>query len=214
MARSAVETRSRLLEAAERLFAERGIDGVSLREINQAAGARNAIALQYHFKDRSGMLAAILAKHHPDVEARRHALLDEYEAGDSGNVRLLAAALVRPMAAKPRVQSDVLWTALPQTIDLAARLTSTSRASSRCRQAASTRPAGSTVTMSLAECTARSTVPSIRACSISLVKSPLPPTSASGRSWIVSPVVRMTIISTASSAMPRAAASRRRTICA
>jgi len=100
VARSASDTRSRLLEAAERLFAERGIDGVSLREINQAAGARNAIALQYHFKDRSGMLAAILAKHHPDVEARRHALLDEYEAGNTRDVRLLAAALVRPMAAK------------------------------------------------------------------------------------------------------------------
>ncbi len=100
VAKSAEDTRSRLLEAAERLFAERGIDGVSLREINQAAGARNAIALQYHFKDRSGMLTAILAKHHPDVDARRHALLDEYEAGQRHDVRLLASALVRPLAAK------------------------------------------------------------------------------------------------------------------
>ncbi|MCW2888798.1 MAG: hypothetical protein QOE54_5856 [Streptosporangiaceae bacterium] len=94
------DTRSRLLEAAERLFAERGIDGVSLREINQAAGARNAIAVQYHFKDRAGVIAAILAKHLPEVDARRHALLDQYEAQGAPDVRLLAAALVRPLAAK------------------------------------------------------------------------------------------------------------------
>jgi AcrR family transcriptional regulator len=88
------------LQAAERLFAERGIDGVSLREINQAAGARNAIAVQYHFKDRNGVIGAILAKHVPEVDARRHALLDQYEAEGVPDVRLLAAALVRPLAAK------------------------------------------------------------------------------------------------------------------
>ena len=66
----------------------------------------------------------------------------------------------------------------------ALRLMNTSRASSRARQAASISPAGSTVGMSLAECTARSMRPSSSASSISLVNSPLPPTSASGRSWM------------------------------
>ncbi|RAY16061.1 TetR/AcrR family transcriptional regulator [Actinomadura craniellae] len=94
------DTRVRLLEAAERLFAERGLDAVSLREINQAAGARNAIAVQYHFKDRAGVIRAILAKHLPDVDARRHALLDAYEAAGEPDIRQLAAALVRPAAAK------------------------------------------------------------------------------------------------------------------
>lgn len=106
MASSADTTKARLIEAAERLFAERGIDAVSLREINRASGARNAIAVQYHFEDRAGVVKAILAKHTPDVEARRHAMLDQYEAegaeGTAGAaaVRLLAAALVRPLAAK------------------------------------------------------------------------------------------------------------------
>ncbi len=75
----------------------------------------------------------------------------------------------------------------------ALRLMKTSRASSRSRHAASTRPAGSTVGMSLAECTARSMSPRSSASSISLVNRPLPPTSASGRSWMLSPVVRMTL---------------------
>jgi AcrR family transcriptional regulator len=95
-----VDTRVKLIEAAERLFAERGIDAVSLREITRESGARNAIALQYHFEDRAGVLQAIFDKHVPEVEARRHAMLDEYEARGDSDVRALASALVRPLAAK------------------------------------------------------------------------------------------------------------------
>ena len=121
-------TQARLLQAAERLFAERGIDAVSLREITRQSGARNTMAVQYHYTDRAGVLAAIVAKHEPGIEAARHTLLDEYEsaggarpgngAGDAPGLRPLAAALVRPLAAKLgdpdggpeylRIQADLL----------------------------------------------------------------------------------------------------------
>jgi AcrR family transcriptional regulator len=94
------DTRARLVEAAERLFAEHGVDGVSLREINREAGARNAVAIQYHFTDRAGVLRAVLDKHMPSVEARRHAVLDQYEAEGTPDLRVLAGALVRPLAAE------------------------------------------------------------------------------------------------------------------
>jgi AcrR family transcriptional regulator len=97
------DTRARLVAAAEQLFAARGIEAVSLREISRHSGARNAIATQYHFKDRAGVLAAIMQKHQPVVEAGRQALLDQYEAsGVAGEqaVRVLAGALVRPLAAQ------------------------------------------------------------------------------------------------------------------
>lgn len=100
MTGTADATRTRLVQAAERLFAERGIDVVSLREINRASGARNAIAVQYHFEDRAGVVRAIFDKHVPAVEARRHALLDQYEADPHDDLRTLAGALVRPLAAK------------------------------------------------------------------------------------------------------------------
>jgi AcrR family transcriptional regulator len=93
-------TSDRLVRAAERLFAERGIDAVSLREINRVAGAKNASALQYHFGDRNGLLRAVLAKHQGAVEDRRHAMLDAYEAAGQADLRALAGALVRPLAAK------------------------------------------------------------------------------------------------------------------
>jgi AcrR family transcriptional regulator len=100
MERLPTTMRGRLINAAEELFATRGIDAVSLREINRASGARNAIAVQYHFEDRAGVVRAVLQKHRPDVEARRHALLDQCEADGTPSLRSLAAALVRPWAAK------------------------------------------------------------------------------------------------------------------
>ena len=89
-----------LIRAAERLFAARGSDAVSLREIIAASGASNASAVQYHFGDRKGLVRAILAKHDVEIERRRHGLLDSYEAAGEPDVRLLAGALVRPLAAE------------------------------------------------------------------------------------------------------------------
>lgn len=87
-----------LIRAAEQLFAERGSDQVSLRDITAASGATNASAIQYHFGDRRGLLRALLAKHDADIERRRHALLDAYDERGEPDVRALAAALVQPLA--------------------------------------------------------------------------------------------------------------------
>ena len=53
-------TRQQLLLAALRLFAENGIHAVSLRSINQAAGARNSGAVHYHFENKTGLLLALV----------------------------------------------------------------------------------------------------------------------------------------------------------
>ena len=94
------DTRSSLISAAETLFAQRGVDGVSLREINRAAAQGNASALQYHFGDRRGLLRAVITKHKAGIDSRRHALLDQYEAEGTEDLRTLAAALVLPLASK------------------------------------------------------------------------------------------------------------------
>ena len=99
MPRRAEDTRHKLIRAAEELFAERGVGAASLREINRHAGQRNATALQYHFVNRAGLVSAVLAKHRDDVESRRHAMLDRYDAAPA-DLRALAAALVVPEAEK------------------------------------------------------------------------------------------------------------------
>ncbi len=82
------------------MFASKGINGVSLREITRAAGQRNSSALQYHFGDRAGLVRAVVEKHRADTEPRRYALLDQYEAVGSPDLDVLSAALVAPLAAK------------------------------------------------------------------------------------------------------------------
>lgn len=94
------EARAALVRAAGELFAERGIEVVSLREITRAAGQRNTTALQYHFTDRDGLLRAVLAPHLDDVGQRREALLDQYELSGSRDLRELAGTLVLPLIAK------------------------------------------------------------------------------------------------------------------
>ncbi|MDN3357604.1 TetR/AcrR family transcriptional regulator [Actinomadura sp. DC4] len=90
-------TRERILDAAERLMAERGIAGVSLNEINTAAGQRNTAALHYHFRNRDGLLRAIMQRHGPWLRARHEELYAEIVGGEP-RVRDLVAVIVLPVA--------------------------------------------------------------------------------------------------------------------
>jgi AcrR family transcriptional regulator len=94
----AAATRARIVAAAEELFAARGVDGVSLVEVGRAAGQRNRSAVQYHFGDRAGLLHAVLDKHTPGIEKRRHALLDG--VAEPPTLRRAVEALVLPVAEK------------------------------------------------------------------------------------------------------------------
>jgi AcrR family transcriptional regulator len=90
-------TRDKLLDAAARLFAERGIDNVSLAEIVREAGQRNASAIHYHFGSRNEVLRALLARHVPDIARRRRELLDIARARPADDVRSAAEAVIRPV---------------------------------------------------------------------------------------------------------------------
>lgn len=97
--RNAGDTKTKLVVAARTLFAEHGIEGVSLREITRGAEQGNTRALQYHFGDRMALLAAVMAPFQADVDARRDALLDALSDRSLVTTRELAEALVRPSAA-------------------------------------------------------------------------------------------------------------------
>ena len=91
-------TRELLIDTAERLFAERGIHGVSMREIGLAAGQRNNGVTQYHFGDKAGLVVAIFERRSADVNARRLALLGAAQSDGRDGVRDLVEAFVVPLA--------------------------------------------------------------------------------------------------------------------
>jgi AcrR family transcriptional regulator len=91
----ALSTADKLLDAAARLFAERGIENASAAEIVRAAGQRNTSAVIYHFGTRDDLLYAVLARHVPVLAQRRRELLDL--AGASDDARGAAEAIVRPV---------------------------------------------------------------------------------------------------------------------
>ena len=93
-------TRNKIIQVAVRLFAERGIDGVSLNDINKAAGQRNKNATHYHFGSKEGLLQAILDKHEPPIARRRDELLDELEQQDGPDMRSVLRAVIQPMVEK------------------------------------------------------------------------------------------------------------------
>jgi AcrR family transcriptional regulator len=55
-------TRDVILDAAERHFAERGFDGVSMREIAADAGLRNQASLYHYFEHKQALYEAVLQR--------------------------------------------------------------------------------------------------------------------------------------------------------
>ncbi len=53
------DTRTKLIAAATRLFAEKGYEGVSIRELAQQAGVNSAL-ISYHFSGKEGLYTAVL----------------------------------------------------------------------------------------------------------------------------------------------------------
>ncbi|ALV39056.1 TetR family transcriptional regulator [Streptomyces sp. CdTB01] len=88
-------TRELILTAAERLFAERGVNAVSNRQVSEAAGQGNNTAVGYHFGTKADLVRAIVRKHATQIEEIRAGLLAGI--GDSPGVRDWVDCLVRPV---------------------------------------------------------------------------------------------------------------------
>ncbi len=98
-----------LILAAERMIAIHGLSGVSLRQINEAAGHKNSGATHYHFGSREGLIQAVLNYRVADIAARRDAMLQRMKQQSTDlDIRGLVSALAQPLVEelKPRPEGN------------------------------------------------------------------------------------------------------------
>ena len=100
MPRDPTETRHLLLDAAERLMAEHGADGVSMREISVAAGQGNNNAATYHFGSREGIIEAVLDRRMVPIDHRRGEMIAAL--GPAPVLEDLVRTIVVPLAEASR----------------------------------------------------------------------------------------------------------------
>jgi len=93
-----------LILAAERLFACHGIEGVALRQINQAANQKNMSAAHYHFGSREGLVEAVLTHRLPALDARRRDLLSR--TGTRRDLRFFLEAFILSLAEELRPRPE------------------------------------------------------------------------------------------------------------
>ena len=97
----ATDTKQRILDVAEKMFADHGFAGTSLRSIIGAADV-NLAAVHYHFRSKEALLEAVVLRRLEPLNRERLELLDECErrAGKNGpTVEEIMKAFIKPAVA-------------------------------------------------------------------------------------------------------------------
>ena len=99
------DTKERILDAAERLFADFGLPSTSLRDITSEAGV-NLASVNYHFGSKDALLVAVLERRFRPVNQRRLERLEELERL-AGPIGAEVEAILRAFIAPPfEMQAD------------------------------------------------------------------------------------------------------------
>ena len=93
----ALETRSQILDAAEKCFYSKGLSRTSLADIASAAGVTRG-AIYWHFEDKSELLEALLERAKMPLQQLEEASLDVNEADPLGRMRDLFVEIFRGVA--------------------------------------------------------------------------------------------------------------------
>jgi len=91
-------TRAALIEAAESLFAEAGVEAVSTRQIGAAIGSSNTNVVAYHFGSKQALIREVYRYRLPAIDRRRGELLGEaLRDGRAGDPRTLVRVFFLPL---------------------------------------------------------------------------------------------------------------------
>lgn len=95
------DTRGALLRAATFVFADRGFDAATLREVTRVAGA-NIAAVNYHFRSKDELLRHTLEHCLGPLNAARLAAIGACEDDPSPSLRSVLRAIVGPLVERSR----------------------------------------------------------------------------------------------------------------
>jgi AcrR family transcriptional regulator len=89
-------SRQKIFASAERLFAERGFNGVSVRDIANDAGVNSAL-VGYYFGGKKGLLSEVYTHHCTPLNQERMRLLKEFSKAENGpTLEQVLEAFIRP----------------------------------------------------------------------------------------------------------------------
>ena len=91
------DTKTAIMDAAELVMAEHGVDGATINQIVSEAGA-NIAAIHYHFNSRDGLITAMLSRRGRSTSERRLEMIREFdESGAAPTPMDVVRFLVDPM---------------------------------------------------------------------------------------------------------------------
>src|ERR1017187_9972164 len=88
------DTKTRILDTAEKLFGQNGFEATSLRDITAEAQV-NLAAINYHFQTKDSLIDAVIQRRIEPVNQRRLEMLDS--AGPNPSVEQIVQAFVAPV---------------------------------------------------------------------------------------------------------------------
>ena len=91
------KTAQRLMLAAERLYGQHGLDGISLRQLVAEAGQANNYAVQHHFGSKLALIQAVSEMRLPAMEAERALLLEAARRDEDYSLPRMLGALLAPL---------------------------------------------------------------------------------------------------------------------
>ncbi|MGE0801972.1 MAG: TetR/AcrR family transcriptional regulator [Lautropia sp.] len=106
-----VDARDRIVEAALTVFANRGFDGATTREIAKEAGVSSAL-IHHHFKDKESLWNLVGSRITEEFVEAANASIDPALIGTSHGVRRMMTAYMRYWREHPRALRFQLWRVL------------------------------------------------------------------------------------------------------
>lgn len=100
------QTARQLKRSALKLFAERGIDGVTVRQIADAAGQKNHAVVGYYFGSKEALIQELIVDGAREIDERRNAALDVLEAQGGPDTLLEVMEILVRTSVQPEPSPD------------------------------------------------------------------------------------------------------------